>query len=95
MCEYRVPACAGMTEIARLSRKHYEFPIVQNPTLLGEFWTTGWNLRSEVLKSFVSNFVPVVFLVESGCLTRGYSGAEFVFCQTSLAGKFSAGEILI
>jgi hypothetical protein len=72
----------------------YRFPIVQNPTSRGVFWTIGWNLRSEVLTSFVSNFVSVVFLVESEWPLAGYSRAEFVFCQTSLAGSFSAGEIL-
>jgi hypothetical protein len=73
---------------------HYEFPIVQNPTLRGVFWTTGRNLRSEVLKSFVSNFVPVVFLVESGWPLTGLFEGGVCFCQTSLAGKFSAGEFL-
>ncbi|MFT4555695.1 MAG: hypothetical protein ACI93T_003643 [Porticoccaceae bacterium] len=71
------------------------FPIIQNPTSMGVFWTTGWNLRSEVVKSFVSNFVPVVSWWNPSGLSRGCSGAEFVFCQTSLAGNFSEGEILI
>jgi hypothetical protein len=69
-----IPAFAGMTEIASLGDKRYEFPIVQNPTSRGVFWTTGWNLRSEVLKVFVSSSVPCLFHVEFGCSSRSYPG---------------------
>jgi len=57
----------------------YEFPIVQNPTRRCVFWTIRWNLRSEVLKSFVSNFVPFIFHVESEWPLTGSFGGKVWF----------------
>ena len=43
------------------------------------FWTTDRNLRSEVLKSFVSNFVPVISHVDSEWLHTGLSEGGVCF----------------